>query len=141
MISMKLEVNDEKVIVYLYNELIDINNIDGLNKKIKDLFIKIMKRYNLDFFGYSKVNVYHNENYGLILEIEKIYNTDIRYNVIDIKIIVYKNVPIYLEFDDYYFVDKPKKLIEYNKKYYLEINNDIDINKYIEYGKVKLVKS
>lgn len=134
---MKIESIDNKVIVYLYGETIDINNYDEMNKKIKDFFIKIMKRYNFDFFGYSKVSVYHNDNYGIILEIEKIYDMVTKYNTIDLKIIVYKNTPMYIELSDLLFIDDFKKIIVYHGKYYLEIDNGLDINKYIEYGKVR----
>ncbi len=136
-ISMKIEIKNDKVIVYLYNKLVDISNHDGLNNRIKDLFVKIMKRYNLDFFGYNKVNVYHNKNYGIILEIEKIYNSESRYNIIDLKVIVYKDIPMYLEFDNLYSDNIISEIIVDDGKYYLEINNSIDVNKYIEYGKVK----
>jgi hypothetical protein len=95
-----------------------------------------MRRYNIDFYGYSKVNVYHNDYYGDILEIEKIYDTKTMYNMIELKIIVYKNVPMYFEFDDYCFFNRPKEIIIKDKKFYIEIKKNIDINKYIEYGKI-----
>lgn len=133
---MKIENDDNKIIVYVFNEKIDINNIDSLNKKIKDIFVKIMKRYNYDFFGYNKVSVYHNDNYGFILEVEKIYNSVYNYQTIDLKIIIYKNVNIFLEFEDYYFTNLKYK----NNKFYLEITDDVDIIKYIEFGKIKYKK-
>lgn len=140
MIVMKIENVDNKIIVYLFNEFIDINDIDSLNKKIKDIFIKIMKHGNYNLFGYSKVSVYHNSNYGIILEVEKIYNSEYNYQTIDLKIIIYKNSPMYLEFDDYYFITKPRDLIINDNKYYLEINNNIDITKYVEFGKINYKK-
>lgn len=139
MINMKIENIDDKVIIYLYNDDIDINDIEALNKKIKDVFIKIMKRGNYDFFGYSRVNIYHNENYGIILEVEKIYNSGMNYHTIDLKIVVYKDSPMYLEFDDYYGFNL-KDVLMMNGKYYLEINNKISIYKYIEFGKIKYKK-
>ena len=51
-----------------------------------------------------------------------------------------KDIEMYLEFDDYYFSSKPKGLIIDNDKYYLEINKDIDINRYIEFGKINYKK-
>ena len=138
MINMKIENVDGKTIVYLYDEIIDIDDISNLNKKIKDVFIRIMKRGNYDFYGYSKVSVYHNDNYGIILEVEKIYNSD-NYQIIDLKIIVYKYVPMYLEFDDYYDFFNDKEIIS-NSKYYLKINDKLDIYKYIEYGRIKYKK-
>lgn len=139
MINMKIENEDNKTIIYIHNSDININDIDSLNKKIKDIFVKISKRGNIDFFGYNKVSVYHNKNYGIILEVEKLFNSEMNYHMIDLKIIVYKNTLMYLEFDDYYdFLSKD--FITVNNKYYLEINDDVDINKYIEYGKIKYKK-
>ena len=137
MIDMKIEKIDNKVIIYLFNEHVDINDINNLNKKIKDIFLRIMKRGNCDFFGYNKVNVYHNKYYGIILEVEKIYSSESNYPMIDLKIVIYKDVPMYLVFDDYYDF---KKLKRHNGKYYLEISNKVNINKYIEYGVVKYKK-
>ena len=137
---MKIELKDNIIIIYLYYKEINLDDISKLNNQIKELFLTIMKRYNIDFFGYNIVNIYHNDNYGLILEINKIYDGDIRYKTIDLKIVVYKNTLMYLEFDDYYFEKKPNNLI-YNKgKYYLEITNSLNINKYIEFAKIKYKK-
>lgn len=136
---MKIEHEDNKIIIYLHNETIDINNIPELNKKIKSIFIRIMKRRNYDFFGYNKVTVYHNDNYGIILEVEKIFSNEFNYQTIDLKIIVYKNVLMYFEFDDNYF-DNIKEIKYNNGKYYLEIKKGMDTNKYIEYGRIKYKK-
>ncbi len=136
MINMKIENVDNLVVVYLFNENIDINDIDDLNKKIKNVFVKIMKRGIYDFFGYNKVTVYHNKIYGIVLEVEKISHGNINYRTIDLKITVYKNVPFYLEFDNYYDFNK-KEISVINNKYYLKITENININKYIEYGRIK----
>ena len=73
MINMKIETIDGKIIIYLYRDTININDADALNNKIKDIFIRIMKHGNYDFFGYSRVDIYHNPYYGIILEVEKMY--------------------------------------------------------------------
>ena len=137
---MKVEFKNEKIIVYLYNYDIDINNIDEINDWIKKLFIKLIKRYKLDFYGYNIVSVYHNKKYGLVLETTKLYQI-YHSSVIDLKIIIYKDVEMYLEFDDYYFLNQPKHLFMKNNKYYLNINNIKNISKYIEYGKLIIKKN
>ena len=139
MINMKIENMDGKIVIYLYNEEVDINDLDRLKKKIKDLFVKIMERGNYDFFGYNKVSIYHNEFYGIILEVEKIYNSDFNYHTIDLKIVIYKNIPMYFVFDDYYEFEKNEVKILHNM-YYLEINDKINIYKYIEYGRINYKK-
>ena len=139
MINMKIECIDEKIIIYLYNDNVDINDVYALNKRIKDIFVKIMKYGNYDFFGYSRVDIYHNDSYGIILEVERIYKNEMYYHAIELKIIVHKDVPMYLEFDDYSGFDL-KDIVIMNGKYYLKINNKLNINKYIEFGKIKYKK-
>ena len=134
MIDMKIKYLDNKIIVYLPGNRLTINNIEELNKEIKNIIIKLIKRYNIDFYGYSKVTIYNNEYYGNILEIEKIYQT--YQKIIDLKIIIYRFITMYLEFDDYLFFDRPKDLIIKDGKYYLKIDKNLNLLKYIEYGKV-----
>ena len=134
MIDMKIKYLDNKIIVYLPGNRLTINNIEELNKEIKNIIIKLIKRYNIDFYGYSKVTIYNNEYYGNILEIEKIYQT--YQKNIDLKIIIYRFITMYLEFDDYLFLDRPKDLIIKDGKYYIKIDKNLNLLKYIEYGKV-----
>lgn len=138
---MKIELNDDTVIIYLYNNKVDINNIDEINKLVKDIFIKLIKRYQLDYFGLSKVTIYHNKNYGLVMEIVKIYSSEYYHKTIDLKLTIYKDTLMYLEFDDYLFSSKPKNLIIKNNKYYLNIDSISNINKYIEYGRLIFKKN
>ena len=94
MISMKIECNDEKIIVYLHRYKLNIDDIDKLNKDIKTLFIKLIRVYKLPLLGYSKVIIYHNKNYGSVLEIEKIYNSEYNRDIIDLKLIIFKDTEI-----------------------------------------------
>ena len=95
---MKIEFNDDKTIIYLYQYHLDYNDIKKLNEQIKNIFLKVIKKYNINFFGLSKVDIFENSKYGCILEIEKIYSNDFfNTEIIDLKIIVHKNIPFYLE--------------------------------------------
>ena len=137
MIGMKIEFTDNIIIVYLYQYTLNFNDLNVLNKEIKQVFMKLMKKYKINFFGYSEVCIYNNDKYGNILEIEKIYdNSEFNMNTIDLKIIVYKNVPMYLEFNDFYFTKIPKHLIIKDNKYYIDISSIKNIIKYIEYGRI-----
>ena len=132
---MKIECENDKIIVYLYNDILPFDDINLLNKKIKEIFIKIIKIYHLNFFGYSIVNIYHNDYYGCILEIEKIYNSDFNTDIMDLKVIIHKNVDFFLEIDDDLYVDSSDFTIN-NDKYYINSNKINNIYKYIEYGKI-----
>ena len=133
--SMKIECENDKIIVYLYNDILPFDDINLLNKKIKEIFIKIIKIYHLNFFGYSIVNIYHNDYYGCILEIEKIYNSDFNTDIMDLKVIIHKNVDFFLEIDDDLYVDSSDFTIN-NDKYYINLSKINNIYKYIEYGKI-----
>ena len=137
---MKVVFEDKKVYVYLYNTVINIDDFEDVNNEIKKVFIRLIKKYQLNFNGYNKVIIYYNSNYGLIIEIENVYQS-INTNNIDLKIVIYKDVDMYLEFDDYCFTKKPKKLIMKDSKYYLDLNNISDITEYIEYGRVIFKKN
>jgi len=133
MISMKIECNDEKIIIYLHRYKLNIDDIDKLNKDIKTLFVKLIRVYKLPLLGYSKVAIYHNKNYGSILEIEKIYNSEYNKDIIDLKIIIFNDIEIFLEFDDYI---ENKNVFLKNNKYYLDISKIDSLYEYIEFGRI-----
>lgn len=136
MISMKIEKSDKKIIVYLYRYKLSFSNLEKLNEEIKNLFIKLIKVYHMNFFGYSKVDVYENKRYGSVLEIEKIYNNEFNIDIIDLKLIIHEDIPFYLEMDDYLFDIKPNDLYVLNNKFYINIEKLPNIMDYIEYGKI-----
>ncbi len=135
MISMKIECMNEKVIVYLYKYRLSFDDTDKLNQEIKNIFIRLIKKYHFNFFGYSIVNVYENKKYGCVLEIEQIYNNGFNIEIIDLKLIVHRNCNFYLEFNDYFFF-LPHDLLIKNNKYYMNINNIDNLLKYSEFGKL-----
>ena len=135
MISMKIECKDDKVIIYLYQYQLDFDNKDKLNREVKNIFIKLIKKYKMDFFGYSLVHIYENNKYGVIMEISSIYKNEFNVDIIDLKLIIHKNIPFYLELDDYMF-DYPVDYFVENSKYYINIKDIDNIIQYIEYGKI-----
>jgi len=135
MIGMKIEYDDNKTIIYLYRYILDFNDIDKLNREIKNIFIKLIKVYHLNLLGYFKVDIYENKKYGCILEIEKIFD-DFNIDIIDLKLVIHKSVDFYLCLDDYLFDYEIRNLQVIDNKYYININNLDNFLKYIEYGKI-----
>ena len=133
--SMKIECIDDKMIIYLYKDKLCLDDINILNKQVKSLFIKLIKKYHYDFFGFSKVNIYHNDLYGSVLEIEKIYNNEFNIDIIDLKLVIYNNVPFYIEISDNLYLDVKEDFIK-DFKYYININKLDNLLKYLEYGKI-----
>lgn len=129
---MKIEFQNEKIIVYLYRYVLDLENVEKLNKEVRNLFVKLIKTYNIDFFGYSKVHIYNNKKYGSILEIEKIYNNEFNREIIDLKLVIHEDTIFKFVFDDKYFDE-----LEYFKgKFYLDMDKVNNLYKYLEFGKV-----
>ncbi len=137
---MKIDIQKEKIIIYLYQYSFSFNNKDNLNKEIKNLFIKLIRKYSLNLFGFNKVMIYENKIYGSIIEIENIAVDNFCPEIIDLKISVFNDVVFYFEFDEDYFISCYDNITLKNNKYYLEIKEKADIYKYIEYGKIIIKK-
>lgn len=134
---MKIVCVNEKIIIYLYKENIIMDDIIILNSQIKRLFITLIKKYNLDLWGSSKVYIYHNDIYGSILEIERICSDEYNNKIIDLKLILNKNVDFYIEINDnIYIIDNNCNYVVKDNKFYININELDDVYKYIECGKI-----
>ena len=71
---MKVAMENDLIILYLnkyYIKNIDFSNKEILQKYIKNLFIKLQKKYDLVFNGYYNLNLYVDKNYGVIIEIKQ----------------------------------------------------------------------
>lgn len=100
-----------------------------LEEYFKELFLKLKKYYSINILGYYNIDVYIDNNYGLIMNLIK---EDIEYydyfdNQIDMRISLKNSKFLYC-------VDDPLSLIEFNNsevyvykdRYYLDFINDID---------------
>ena len=132
---MKVNFEDDLIIIYLYNYDLSINDTNELTKQIKELLISLIKRYNISISGMYEVVVYENLFYGFILEIKRI--KEFEYNdYVDIKLLIKHNAIFYLEFDDYFIILDEKEIFYKNNKFYVNINKISDVNKVIEYAKI-----
>ena len=134
---MKVVFKDNKIIVFL-NKKLDLDKVN-LDIYFKKLFLRIKNKYNLELNGYYDVNVYIDNYYGSIIEIE---NEDLDYynyfNQIDMEIKVNKTTFLYEI--DYEYLDKEllSKSIVYkqNNKLYFKITDKSILNKIIECSKI-----
>jgi len=138
---VKTIIKDDKIIVFLN----DINNIkfddeNILEEYFRELFRILNKKYNIKLNGYYNVDVYKDNNYGIILEIE---NEDLDYynyfNQIDMKINIIKN-EIFLYEINYDYIDKEfinnSICYKYNNRLYLKIMNKINMYKIFEFSNI-----
>ena len=88
----------------------DIYNKEQIINLFKTIFIKIKKKYNLS--GLFDVDIYVNDNYGLIIEIENLYFDDVESDInikVHLDAIFLNEINTYeiLEYDEiYYYNDK-----------------------------------
>ena len=124
---MNLEIKEDKYI-YFTNE---INMLDEKNISmfLKDVFLNISTIYNIDLFGYFKVDIYIDDKIGSFIEIEKI-DEYMSYNKkIDTKVnIEYRD--FYLKTSDLSIVYKHRPVYEKNNFYFVstkDVDNLLDI--------------
>ena len=130
---MKVIMNDDEIIVFLnkrYFVDLDFENEHSLEEQFKKIFQTLTKDYNVENSGYYNIDIYKDNNYGLILKIIKEESEYYNYftNQIDMNINIHKDDFLYEI--DYISLDKKilkyVKTFKYKNKIYLKIIKDID---------------
>lgn len=133
---MKIEIIGDNIIVFL-NKYIT-NNLDYRDSKVleselKKIFDKLEKIYNIKIKGYYDVDLYIDNNYGIIMELDE---DDIGYNdfdeIIDMRIRTI-NTRLLYKIDDILPLNIKHTIYLYKKNLYLEIDENINN---IEMGKI-----
>lgn len=104
-------IDDDNIIVFLnkfYIKNIDFKNRDNIEKNFKNIFLKLKHVYGLDIKGYYNINIYMDEVYGAVLEIE---HEDIEYfdyfdNKVDMRINVVTDSKFLYKVKDIFMIDK-----------------------------------
>ena len=132
---MKIEIIDDKLIVYLRNIFFEGENIKNITGEIRDIFNKLLNYHHINLSGLYEVIAYDNIKYGTILEIIK--KDDLFHSsIIDIKVKIIKNKDFYLCTKDY-FIFKDKTSVYYDDNYYYINIKEVDnINNIIEFVKI-----
>lgn len=124
---MKIDFRDNNLIVFLNKKMVsgvDFFNKSILEKYFRDLFLKFNETYDIDMNGSYNINVFADDNYGIVLEIEKeeIEYFDY-YDVVDMNITISKYNKFLYKLNNY--IDNLGKIYLYNENLYLEpINID-----------------
>ena len=129
---MKIEVTDEKTILYLENYYFKTKDKENLTKEIKDIFIKLIKYYKFNFSGIYEVNIFENNKYGTILEIIKKDELLFSRDIIDIKVKIKKYSHLYLKTKDYFVFKDYKDIYYQDNNYYIDIKSIDNYLKVIE---------
>ncbi len=134
---MKIQVIDEKIVLYLYNYFFKSTEKDIIIKEIKKIFIRLIKNYHIKIGGIYNVIAYENLNYGTVLEIEKIEELLFNPDLIDIKVRVIKNQDFYFKTDDYFLIENYNNIYYQDGYFYLKLTDDLNLISLIEYGSIE----
>ncbi len=145
---MHIEVIDDlNMIIYLSNirYKFESNTKEALQDMLKDLFSRLKDYYDININGFYNITVFKDNNYGLVLELQK---EDIDYidyfdGQVDMNITFENNVQFLYEIDDFFNLDEKLiekvKLYKYKGKIYMQISKNIshiDMGKIIEFSKI-----
>lgn len=142
---MKTIYNEDKIIAFLNREQIksiQFNNKEKLEEYFKKLFIKLNDKYDIEFNGYYNIDIYVDNNYGMIIEI---MNEDMDYynyfNQVDMKINIIESSFLYEI--KYEFLNKDilenTLCYKYLDKIYLKLKeniNNIILSRLLEFSNV-----
>lgn len=136
---MKIITNKDDLNIIIYKNEIDcdLKQKDHLEKYIKKIMLNIKRKNIININGFYKINVYHNEKFGIILDILKEDELDFIKDFIDLKVTINYNSDIYFSFEDYFIINN-KNICYNNNKYYINIKNlkQKEILKLSEFAKI-----
>lgn len=138
---MKIEyVSDDEFIIYL-NKLYYTFDKSTIESILANILKRIKKMYNIELFSTFNVECYVNNNYGVILKINREYDPFNLYSKkTNLNVKFYDNSVFLYEIDNYFIKDNCKKYV-YKNKIYIDTDNVNDILEHINsiiYGDMAL---
>ena len=125
---MKIISNGDKLSVFVINNKdIDLNNLDMY---MKELIIKLRRKYRKDIYGFYKVDVYVKDKIGMIIDFNLEEEIDFFKDLVDLKVVVHEEADVFLKFSDYFLFDK-KKVYFFEGEYYVDID-DVSDKEFLE---------
>lgn len=136
---MKVEMlNEEDMDVFInkfYFNQSYIRDKDDLLVTIRDIIQKMDVRYHLNLKGFYKIKAYINQKIGAFLNIIKIDDNEFT-NEVDFRIIIFRNERFLLETEEYDVVSENVPKIYYHDKFYIDIEDLDNYNKYFDMVRV-----
>ena len=125
---MKIISNGDKLSVFVIdNKDIDLNNLDMY---MKELIIKLRRKYRKDIYGFYRVDVYVKDKIGMIIDFNLEEEIDFFKDLVDLKVVVHEDVDVFLKFSDYFLFDN-KKVYFFEVEYYVDID-DLSDEEFLE---------
>lgn len=125
---MKIISNSDKLSVFVINNK-DID-LDNLDMYMKELIIKLRRKYRKDIYGFYKVDVYVKDKIGMIIDFTLEEEIDFFRDLVDLKVVVHEEADVFLKFSDYFLFDK-KKVYFFEGEYYVDID-DLSDEEFLE---------
>jgi len=126
--NMKFEQVEKNLYRVYLNKKYYLFNKETIEKCVIDILQKLKRRYNLELYSIFNVLCYINNNYGIILEIEREYDPFALYmKKTDLKIKLKKDSKFLYSINDYFTRNMLKKsrIYLYNFKYYLDVEDEL----------------
>ena len=131
---MKIKIIDsEKIVLYLYNYFFKNLEKESIKTEIKNIFLKLIQKYQIKISGIYDVLVYENLKYGTVLEINKKEELLFHQDLIDIKVKIIIDCNVYLKTTDYFILEKYNNVYYKDSFYYINILDIDNILSLIEY--------
>ena len=130
MITLKVINDNKKIIIYAEGESCNEFTKYEYEEKIKDLLLKLKKRYDFSLSGFFEAKLYENSKYGFIVELTQEQEIELFPDLIDMRLVI-KSDNFLLEWSDYFLINN-KNVYTANKKYYTYIN-DFSYDELIKY--------
>lgn len=128
---MKIKIDDNLLIIYLYNQRLNLDESDNLTKDIKELLVKVIRYHKVTLSGIYEVVIYENVYYGYILEIARIKEFEYS-DFIDLKLDIKRDQSFYLLFENYDFIDDCEDVFYKNNFFFVNIKDVLNVNKKVE---------
>lgn len=132
---MKIKLEDELLIIYLYNTKLDLNEKDNLTKDIKKILIRVVGYHQITLSGIYQVTIYENKYYGYILELFQIKEFEYG-DFIDLKIEIKKDQPFYFVAKNYNFLEELACVYYKDGLFFVLIDDQFKMVNKIEYGDI-----
>ncbi len=132
---MRIIADGDKLSIFALKK--DDIDMDNINEYIKKLVLKLKRKYRRDISGFYDAFVYTNDKMGIIIDLVREEELDFFRDLVDLKIKVYSNSDIYLEFGDYFLLDK-KNIYFWKDNYYVDLKDisDEEFLNIIEFSRV-----
>lgn len=123
---------DNYYIIKLPNTKIDIFDLDELEKIVQKIILKVNRKYNVN--NCIHLELYLNDNYGIIIKLTDYKLPFIINNEKNVKITIHADTPFLYQID-YFDIEKRdeiKNIYYYKNKFYLELKDNINKIEYLK---------